>query len=273
MKKSVVYRSICYCLVFLSFSSQANHIGYSQAKLDAFFANKIVIINNSGFSVDINMRNEDYGMRMADKTFKLLFWNMGLQDIGRFGGLGVDILEFGHSQKSRAIGQRTVRVSLSQIWEDARQKGLYRPGQALFIIISKPTPFTCRLVASCSDWTKSIEYAFDIPSTRISVSLPGNENPYDLQDLKGVKDLVESGKYSSVEDFKRRANVRWARVFLGLPKKYTKKSIYNAYWRIVTVYSSVIDAKTPEQKQWVKNFTQVTLMDPVAVLMKTIKEK
>lgn len=195
-------------------------------EIDKQLANKVILYNDSGYPIEVKTSDPNIGFRLANRTYQLIGANIN------------DVLErnlfltVGHSSVWLGSKETKGYLDLAKSIIDAQKKGYNKPGTAFRVLILEPSKFIY------SSWQDSIKTSFALPSAQITqeqLELPKNGDPYDIQDLKGVK--KEAGGTASIEGFKSKTPIRWARLVLALPKDYTRVTVRSHYNFLVEKYS------------------------------------
>jgi hypothetical protein len=218
-------------------------IGYikaaEQASIDQRLANKVIIHNISGYPIEIKASDPRFSYRMANDSYQPI-GNLSVQEVVE---RKLEITEFGHSGQWQAKGELKGQIPLYQLIEKARAS--QEKGMAFIVMILPPAAYG--LSRQYSDWTKSYNPYFTYPSYAVGKQeLPKSGDPYDIQEFKGIKDLISTypgavlrGYYPSIEALKEKDPVRWARLVFNLTKdkdipqdvlKKAAESHYHMLW-------------------------------------------
>lgn len=209
--------------------------------------NKVIIYNNSKYPIVVKTSDPKESMRIADKAYSLL--GIDIDDVER---RKLSITEFGHAGDWQAKGEKKGTIPVVELINREKAEPRYLAAERKPFIIMIITPEPYGLTGRYSNWENRYTAYFELPIYAFGEQkLPAGGDPYDIPDFKGVKDQVTSyggyGKYlgslgaktvgyASIEEFKQKDPIRWARLVLGQPRNYTKESVRKDYIKLMKIY-------------------------------------
>ena len=249
-----MYAPVVHCIAVIALLSGLGlRAAEPKAPAQINLENKVVIFNATDYPIYLTASDHEFSLRVPARSYGI--FGRSIDDVQ---SRGLTITTFGHSGDYQKKGEKPGSIPVAALI--AQAQGVQHPGLNTFLITILP-PKAYGLLGGYSDWNDKYKAQFDI----VKVGLPSTGDPYDIPEFKSVKDLVSTavgatyvGYFSSIDDFKKRDKIRWARLILGLPKEYTRDSVEKAFKKLsIQYHPDKFPGATPREQELVKQVSQI----------------